>query len=503
MYQNKNMPSKEIKDYTPDIVLIGGGIMSATLGTLLNMLEPALTIEIFERLDKVAEESSAAWNNAGTGHSAYCELNYTPQTDGKVNISKAVKIAEQFEISKQFWAYLTQQGSLQPKDFIHHVPHSSIMFGRDNCDFLKRRHTAMTESPLFEDMLYSDEKDVLRSWFPLILQDRNDNEPVAATRMNAGTDVNFEALTHQLFAGLETKANVNLNLNHEVRDIDRDADGKWYLNIKDKATHERKSVTAKFVFIGAGGGALRLLEKAAIPEAEGYGGFPVSGQWLVCKNEALIQQHHAKVYGTAKVGTPPMSVPHLDTRYIDGSQGLLFGPFAGFSTKFLKHGSYLDLFTSIQLDNIKPMLQAGWDNLPLTRYLMHQVMQSDEDRMDALRAFIPGAKEEDWELKIAGQRVQVIKKDPEEGGILEFGTEIVASEDGSVAALLGASPGASTAVAIMLDLLKQCFPDKMATAQWQSVLKEMIPTFGKQLNEDRALCQATRQRSHEILGLAL
>lgn len=497
------MSSNEIKDYTPDIVLIGGGIMSATLGTLLNILEPTLHIEIFERLENLAEESSAAWNNAGTGHSAFCELNYTPEINGKVDISKAVKIAESFELSKQFWSWLTKQNILKPEDFIHSVPHSSLVFGQEQCDFLKQRHEALIQNPLFESMLLSTEKNELQQWFPLIMNSRKDDEPIAATRMTAGTDVNFESLTKQLFAYLQTKENVNLNLRHEVRDIDEDGDGKWYLNIKDKANGERKSVTARFVFIGAGGGALPLLEKTHIPEAGGYGGFPVSGQWLVCTNQHIIEQHHAKVYGNAKVGSPPMSVPHLDTRYIDGKRALLFGPFAGFSTKFLKQGSYFDLPASFTIHNIKPMLQAGLDNMPLTKYLVQQVMQSQEDRMNALREFMPDAKEEDWELKIAGQRVQVIKKDAKEGGMLEFGTEVVSAANGSVAALLGASPGASTAAPIMLDVLKKCFPAKFNSADWQQKIHEIFPSFGKDLSDNKEYCKTIRADSHQVLMLDL
>ncbi len=497
------MITKDIKNFNPDIVLIGGGIMSATLGMLLHLLEPEWEIEIFERLGNVAEESSAAWNNAGTGHSAYCELNYTPQTDGEININKAIHIAEQFEVSKQLWAYLTKLSIIQPKDFIHNVPHHSIMFGDKNCIFLKRRHEAMTTSPLFADMLFSDKKEVLQQWFPLIMHDRKYDETIAGTRMTAGTDVNYGKLTAQLFSYLSSQKNINLNLNHEVRDIDRDGDGKWYLSIKDIAEHEYTSANTPFVFIGAGGGALPLLDKADLPEAAGYGGFPVSGEWLVCTNETLIKQHHAKVYGTAKIGAPPMSVPHLDTRYIDGKQALLFGPFAGFSTKFLKQGSYLDLPASIHLDNIKPMLEAGWKNMPLTQYLISQVMQSETDRIETLKEFIPDAKAEDWELRIAGQRVQTIKKDPVQGGILEFGTEVVASQDGSLAALLGASPGASTAVSIMLDVLKKCFPKQMESEAWIVKLKKIIPSYGKALHANTSLCKSIRQQSHEALGLSL
>jgi malate dehydrogenase (quinone) len=222
---------------------------------------------------------------------------------------------------------------------------------------------------------------------------------------------------------------------------------------------------------------------------------------LVCQNEALVQKHAAKVYGKAEVGAPPMSVPHLDTRIIDGKKALLFGPFAGFSTKFLKHGSLTDLPASLQVDNVLPMLSAGLHNIPLTKYLIDQVRQSPQDRLEALQKFVPTAKLEDWKLEEAGQRVQIIKKDRDQGGKLEFGTEIVSSADGSVAALLGASPGASTAVSIMVDLLHRCFEDQVKTQEWQAKLSTMIPSYGKSLAKDSSLCLETRARTSRVLHL--
>lgn len=494
----------DIQDITPDVVLIGAGIMSATLGVLLHSLQPEWHIEIFERLDEVAQESSAAWNNAGTGHSAFCELNYTPENeDGSIDISKALKIAEQFEISKQFWAYMVQKGFSSPDTFIHSIPHMSLVHGEKDRDFLKKRYEALIQNALFENMLFSDEYTQLQEWIPLIMEDRSKEELLAATRMEAGTDVNFEALTKALFHWLSQQENVNLNLSHEVRDIDKDDDGKWYITVKDVKRRKRKAVTAKFVFIGAGGDAISLLEKTDIKEGEGYGGFPVSGQWLICKNEKLIEEHHAKVYGKASVGTPPMSVPHLDTRIINGKKCLLFGPYAGFSTKFLKQGSYLDLPASLKYHNILPMISAGVNNLPLTKYLVDQVMLSPEERLESLKQFIPDAKLEDWELAHAGMRVQIIKPDKKTGGILEFGTEVIHNEAGTVAALLGASPGASTSVYIMLQVLQKCFPGKMQGEEWQRKLKEMIPTLNESLKDNAALCRTTRQNTAVVLGLKI
>ncbi len=486
-----------------DVVLIGAGIMSATLAVFLKELQPDLKIEIFERLDQVAGESSYAWNNAGTGHSALCELNYTPQKeDGTIDISKALKIIESFEISKQFWAYLVGHGYFSsPKSFINSIPHMSFVEGEEDVSFLRKRFEALQSSHLFAGMQFADDYETLSKWIPLMVNKRDSDQKIAATRIDIGTDVDFGELTRSLFNHLKESHEVTVSLSHEVIGMQRDEYEHWLLRIEDKTTENHQWIRTKFVFIGAGGGSLPLLEKSDIEEGEGFGGFPVSGQWLVCQNETLIEAHHAKVYGKAKVGTPPMSVPHLDTRIINGKKQLLFGPFAGFSTKFLKEGSFLDLAFSITADNLLPMLSAGIHNLPLTKYLIEQVMMSFEDKMDALREFMPAAKAEDWELAIAGQRVQVIKKDEKEGGILEFGTELVAAADGSVAALLGASPGASTSVSIMLDLLNKCFKTEMQSEAWQTKLQAMIPSYGKKLSNDPILSQQVRRWSHEVLEL--
>ncbi len=478
--------------------------MSATLGVLLKELQPDITIDIYERLDSAAAESSDAWNNAGTGHSAFCELNYTPeQEDGTIDPSKAVKIAESFELSKQFWSFLIHQGFLHDApNFIRSIPHMSFVWGESNVTYLRKRYDALQKNYLFHGMQYSEEPARLTHWMPLVMQDRDPAQPVAATRMDIGTDVNFGVLTRSMFRRLYDMPGVHLHFAHEVRDLWRSKSlGGWKLRVENVTTNQVRDVQTQFIFIGAGGGSLRLLEKSDIPESRGFGGFPVSGQWLKCVNPDIIEQHQAKVYGKASVGAPPMSVPHLDTRVIDGKRELLFGPYAGFSTKFLKSGSYMDLPKSIQLSNMAPMLMAGLHNVSLTKYLIQQVMQSPDDRLNALREYYPDAQMDDWELEIAGQRVQVIKKDDEEGGVLEFGTEVVSAADGSIAALLGASPGASTAVSIMLDLLKRCFPEQLATEAWQQKLTEMIPSYGQILADNPELGQALRKQTNEVLGL--
>jgi len=483
-----------------DVVLIGAGIMSATLGILLKELDPKITIAIYERLDHAAAESSDAWNNAGTGHSAFCELNYTPMVaDGSVDISKAVKIAESFEVSRQLWTYMTEKGIIgNPADFIRSIPHMSFVWGEANVAFLRKRHEALKTQPLFSQMEFSTDPAKLEEWMPLVMEGRKVTEPLAATYMKIGTDVNFGALTRMMFRNLLDRDGVSLHFNSEVRSLKQKADGRWRLKIR---TEEGKLKTyAPFVFIGAGGGSLPLLEKAGIEEGKGYGGFPVSGQWLRCTNRDIIERHHTKVYGLAEVGAPPMSVPHIDSRMIAGKKELLFGPFAGFSTKFLKNGSYLDLPLSIQFNNVLPMLSAAFHNIPLTKYLIEQVRQSPQDRLAALRQYVPGARMEDWELEIAGQRVQVIKKDEEGHGILEFGTEVVTKADGSLAALLGASPGASTSASIMIGLIEKCFSQAKLPA-WQEKLREMVPSYGEKLNADPELAAATRARTSAALGL--
>lgn len=471
------------KEY--DLICVGGGIMSATLAIITKLLKPEMNILILERLDKVAQESSAAWNNAGTGHSALCELNYCPEENGKVSIKKAIDICTQYETSKQFWSYLTNEGLLEnPEEFIASVKHHSWVLGKENAAYLEQRFYAFKEHFMFDSIEFTREASKMKEWFPLIANDRTEDEIMAASRMDRGTEMNYGSLTEKLFAILETKFDTPVHCNMEVLDIDPDTDLDWTVEVRNLKTNEQHNLEAEHVFIGAGGGSLLLLQKVEIDEKEGYGGFPVSGEWLVCTNEEIINQHNAKVYSKAGLGDPPMSTPHLDTRYIDGKRQLMFGPFAGFSPKFLKEGSNLDLLKSIKFDNIPSMFGAFWHNLPLTKYLIEQVLMNKEDRMDSLRKFVKNAKSEDWEIMIAGQRVQIIKKDEFEGGVLQFGTEVISSKDGSITCLLGASPGASTATSIMLEVIEKAFPELINSKAGKEKLKQIVPFYKTEVTKE-------------------
>ncbi|MGX5773410.1 malate dehydrogenase (quinone) [Methylorubrum zatmanii] len=469
-----------------DVLLIGGGIMSATLGVWLHELEPDWSLEMVERLDGVALESSNGWNNAGTGHSALAELNYTPEdSKGNIQIKKAVEINEAFQVTRQFLAWQVRQGVLKnPRSFINSTPHMSFVWGDENIEYLRKRHEALKASPLFAGMEYSTDPEQLKKWVPLMMEGRDPKQKIAATWTPIGTDCEWGEVTRQYVASLKAGKNFSLRLSTEVEGMERNKDGTWRVTSKNLKDGSRQSVDAKFVFIGAGGGALHLLQKSGIPEADDYAGFPVGGSFLVTDNQEVATRHLAKAYGKASVGSPPMSVPHLDTRVIDGKRVILFGPFATFSTKFLKEGSYFDLLSSTTTSNVWPMVRVGVEQYPLIEYLAGQVMLSDEDRYQALREYFPNAKKDEWRLVQAGQRVQIIKRDPEKGGVLKLGTEVVASKDGSIAALLGASPGASTAPPIMLEVMQKVFGKKIASPEWQAKIREIVPSYGTKLNDD-------------------
>ncbi|MGF7189240.1 malate dehydrogenase (quinone) [Robbsia andropogonis] len=493
-------------DRKVDVLLIGGGIMSATLGVYLSELAPNWTYEVFERLDKVAEESSNGWNNAGTGHSALCELNYTPMDDkGTVHINQAININENFQISRQFWAHQVRRGVLgNPREFINSTPHMNLVFGQENRDFIRKRVEALKASPLFAGMDMTTDPSKIAEWIPIMMEGRKPEEVVTATRSPLGTDVNLGEITRQFYKHLTDKSGVKVSTGYEVRSITRNEDGTWRVSAFDLNDPSKvQTVDARNVFIGAGGAALPLLQLSGIPEAKQYGGFPVGGEFLVTDKLEITSRHLAKVYGLADTGSPPMSVPHLDTRVLDGKKVLLFGPFATWSSKFLKNGSYFDLAKASTPSNIIPQLQVGMHEFALVKYLAQQLALSREEKMAALRRYMPEAKDEDWRLWEAGQRVQIIKNDPEKGGVLKLGTEVVVSGDRSVSALLGASPGGSTSPAIMLSLLERVFPDQMKTPAWQQKIREMVPSYGTKLNDNPKLLATEWATTADTLQLAI
>jgi len=483
--------------------LVGAGMMSTTLGVFLKEINPNLSIELVEALASEALESSGSWNNAGTGHAANCELNYTPQqADGTINISKALEVNVEFDLSRQFWSYLIKKGAIKvPSSFINPVPHMSFVQGDEHVSFLKKRHAAMSAHHCFHGMEYSEDHEQIANWVPLIMKGRDPKEKIAATRIISGADVSYGSLTKHLMNYLKSLSGFKASFMEKLTHLKREPDGRWRLTIVNFQTGRKRFVKARFVFLGAGGAALTLLQASGIPESVGYAGFPVSGIWLRCDDQAIVSQHEAKVYGMASVGSPPMSVPHLDTRVIDGKRSILFGPYAGFSTKFLKNGSLLDLFKSIRFANILPLIAVGIGNFSLVKYLVQQVLLTKKDRFEVLREFYPDVNPKDWMLEAAGQRVQIIKKDKDKIGVLEFGTEIVESADSSIVALLGASPGASTAVFIMINVINKMEPTGLLPNNWKVKMQSIIESYGDSLITNAALCNKVRAETASTLGL--
>ncbi|ORV90017.1 malate:quinone oxidoreductase [Mycobacterium interjectum] len=482
-----------------DVVLVGAGIMSATLGALLRRLEPDWSITLVERLDAVAAESSSPWNNAGTGHSALCELNYTPQNpDGSIDITKAVRINEQFQVTRQFWAYAVENGILTDRGFVNPVPHVSFVRGVAGVDYLRRRRRALADNPLFARTELIDDAAEFARRLPLMGAKRDFSEPVALNWAADGTDVDFGALARQLIAFC-VRGGATALFGHEVRDLTRQPGGGWELTIRNRRTREKRRLNAKFVFVGAGGDALPLLQRSGIAEVRGFAGFPIGGRFLRAENPALVAAHRAKVYGVPAPGAPPLGALHLDLRFVNGKSWLVFGPYAGWSPKFLKHGHFTDLPRSIKPDNVLSMLGVGVTQLTLVNYLIGQLRLSEPDRVRMLREFAPSASDSDWELTVAGQRVQVIRRDKRKGGALDFNTTLLSAADGSIAGLLGGSPGASTAVPAMLEVLQRCFADRYDS--WLPALKDMVPSLGVELSREPRLFDEVWSWGTEALQL--
>ena len=481
-----------------DAVLVGAGIMSGTLALLLAEVLPDIKILIIEKLNSPGSESTGAFNNAGTGHAANCELNYTPIDEkGNIIIDKALSINRSFENSMSLWASLYAAGKIDIKKFLKFIPHISFVSGKENISFLKKRYQAMANNPEFKDMEFTSSFGQISSWASLITKDRNPLNEIAATRVERGTDINFEALTKEYLSFVSKNKNVELRYKTELKDLKKIDQKQWELEL---SLNGRKiSVRTAFVFLGAGGKTINYLQKSKIPEANNYGGFPVSGKWLICEEKYLTKKHNAKVYGKADIGSPPMSVPHLDTRWIDGKRLLLFGPFAGFTTKFLKQGSYFDLFNSIKKNNIVSMLDVGFKNNDLINYLISQSLKNHNSRVDNLKNMMPSADPSNWYLKNAGQRVQIIKK-TNKGGSLKFGTEIVTSSDGSLSALLGASPGASTAVSIMVKVLTRSCLFLNDKINLQKKINDLIYQSQLTYESDKDFLINIKKRNNSILG---
>jgi malate dehydrogenase (quinone) len=478
-----------------DVALVGTGVMSATLSAMLRRLEPDWSITIIERLDGAAAESSDTWNNAGTGHTGVCELNYTPERDGSIDITKAVRVNEKFQISRQFWAYAVQNEMLEnPRGFFNPIPHVGFVTGAEGVDYLHRRHAALAGNPLFGGAELVDDKDEFARRLPFMAAGRDFSEPVALSWFADGTDVDFGTLARSLI-GYGMRNGTAVLFGHHVRNLSREHDGSWTLRIVNRRTGETQRLNAKFVFVGAGGGALPLLQSSGIKEAKGFGGFPIGGRFLCSANPQITDGHRAKVYGIPARGAPSMAAPHLDARMVSGTSWLLFGAFVGWSPKFLKQGRVTDLAGSVKLDNLGSMLGAGVRDRGLVNHLIGQLLRSKRARIDALRQFAPSAHASDWDITIAGQRVQVIRR-----GALDFDTTVLATADGSIAGLLGASPGASTAVPDMLDVLARCFPKRYQS--WLPALKEMVPSLGTELSREPALFEEVWSWGTKVLKLA-
>ena len=490
-------------DIKKDVVCIGGGIMSVTLARLLQELDPDIDITIYEKLSSCALESSQTSNNAGTGHAGFCELHYTPMNKQQlINVDLALKINREFEVSLQFWSFLTRKyKSFKPKSFIIQVPHISFVKGDKDISFLKKRYEALSKSILFKGMQFSRSKKTIKEWAPLIGGDLKDN--IAMTRVKYGSDVDFESLSHQMLKILSANKKFSVHKNHEIKSISQAEDKTWDIKIYSTKSKKIILVNTKFIFIGAGGSAIHLLQKSNIKNQIGYAGFPINGEWLICKKSSLTKKHFSKIYGLAGPKAPLMTAPHLDLRIINGKRQLMFGPFASFTFKFLKTGSYLDLLKSIRIKNILPMLHVFICNLNLLSYLIKESGSSYKDKMNALREFYPLASEKDWKLASAGKRVQIIKPYKKIGGKLEFGTEIVWSDDASLAALLGASPGASTSVYSMLNVIEKSFKGKTKSKIWKGKIEKMVPSYNKDLSKQPALFNKTRRSTYKTLGFRI
>jgi malate dehydrogenase (quinone) len=323
--------------------------------------------------------------------------------------------------------------------------------------------------------------------------------PVAATTGD-GTEVDYGLLARRLCGWLADQEQCGVAAGWKVTRLQRGA-GEWHLSLRCSASGEERQQRTKFVFVGAGGGSLPLLQSTGLAEVEGLGGFPIGGQWLVCDEPSICAQHDSKVYGLTPPSSPSLGAGHLDVRRLNGQRQLLFGPFASWTTRFLKQGHWSDLPLSIHGGNLGALLQTAARNLPLVKYLITQGLKSRELRMAAVRDFYPNARLEDWRLVQAGVRVQAIKR--ADRGQLSFSTEVFSSADRSIAAMLGASPGASVAVNIALEVVQNCLPQLLGCSEGLARMRQMIPTFDQDLKQPASvpLFERTHREAAERLRL--
>mmetsp|Transcript_82104 Transcript_82104/g.145559 ORF Transcript_82104/g.145559 Transcript_82104/m.145559 type:complete len:566 (+) Transcript_82104:69-1766(+) len=489
-----------------DAVFIGGGIVSTTTALILKKLQPDWTIVIIERLGAVGEESSHGFSNAGTGHSGFCEPNYTPAIvkDGKetVKIDKPIFACESFMAGRQFWASLVTEGLVKdPTSFIRSAPHIAFGPGEEKKKTIVKRFEAMKPQPLFATMEFSDDPKVMTKWAPLVMEGRDPSQPCAMTYVKEGTDVDFGALTKACCEAF-IKLGGDLRLFSEVTKIKEDVDHSWMVTTrKCDAGRGYRVYKSKFVFVGAGGWSLPMLQMSGIPQIKGYNALSVDGEWAVCQNPAVVNRHPVKVYAPGPVGAPPMSMPHIDAREIGGKKMLLFGPWCQWTPRFLKKGKMTDAFRVFKPHNIMPLATAGLKNLDLGVFLLRQMTTSYPQRFEEIKEYYPKADPDDWTFVPAAVRAQIIKRDGKSKicGALQFGTEVISNDSGTLAGLMGASPGASTVVQIALDVLRRCYKDVFPT--WEADIKKMIPSFGTKLNENPAMVKKVYEDTAKVLLL--
>ncbi|KZX75231.1 malate:quinone oxidoreductase [Oleiphilus sp. HI0009] len=480
-----------------DVVIIGAGIMGVTFAHIAKTVDPKLNITILERLDQAAGSNSSVFNNAGTGHEANCELNYTPVDEEVISVEKALDIHAQFNVAKQYWANLVKNGIIKdPESFIHPTKHCTLV-NEDSINLLHMRYKEMASHHFFDEMKLSEDFDEIQSWIPLTMEGRSRHQKMAATRVDHGTDVNFESITKQLAQHMENEQSADIQYNTHVKRVHKSPSGSWLIECEQNGV--AKQVRADKLFVGAGGGAFPILKASHLPAGRRFSGFPVGGRFLAAEiDKEVAQSYGAKTYGKAAVGAPPMSVPHLDLRVADGKYYLLFGPFATFSPILEKGRGIVEFIRMVHLHDIPNLLNVAREHFPLVTYLFKETFKGESAMLKTLDEFAPGLSNKfNWKVVQAGQRVQIIKD-----GDLQMGTEIVTSEDLSYGTLLGASPGASVSPEVMLRCVKTLFPKIVKKEAAQERLKTLFDeTDVDVLIEDADKYREIRNSADKILGI--